>query len=60
MTWLLRGSLRRVLVPLAAGAALSAALQATEPAARFYTMVSLSLLAGLAGLLGTGSWPWSS
>jgi two-component system OmpR family sensor kinase len=53
MTWLLRGSLRRVLVPLAAGAALSAALQATEPAARFYAMVSPSLLAGLAGLLGT-------
>jgi two-component system, OmpR family, sensor kinase len=54
LTWLLRGSLRRVLVPLAAGAALSAALQATEPAARFYAMVSLSLLTGLAGLLGTG------
>ena len=54
MTWLLRGSLRRVLVPVAAGAALSAALQATEPAARFYAMVSLSLLTGLAGLLGTG------
>jgi two-component system OmpR family sensor kinase len=53
MTWLLRGSLRRVLVPLAAGAALSAALQATEPAARFYAMVSPSLLAGLAGLLAT-------
>jgi two-component system OmpR family sensor kinase len=53
VTWLLRGSLRRVLVPLAAGAALSAALQAAEPAARFYAMVSLSLLAGLAGLLGT-------
>src|SRR5581483_12242545 len=45
----------RVLVPLAAGAALSAALQAAEPAARLYAMVSPSLLAGLAGLLGTGA-----
>jgi len=54
MTWLLRGSQWRLLVPLAAGAALSAALQATEPAARLYAMVSPSLLAGLAGLLGTG------
>ena len=44
----------RLLVPLAAGAALSAALQAAEPAARLYAMVSPSLLAGLAGLLGTG------
>ncbi len=54
MTWLMRGSLRRVLVLLAAVAVLSAALQVTEPAARFYAMVSVSLLAGLAGLLGTG------
>ena len=54
MTWLLRGSGWRLLVPLAAGAALSAALQAAEPAARLYAMVSPSLLAGLAGLLGTG------
>ncbi len=54
MTWLPRGSVWRLLVPLAAGAALSAALQATEPAARLYAMVSPSLLAGLAGLLGTG------
>jgi two-component system, OmpR family, sensor kinase len=54
MTWLLRGSAWRLLVPLAAGAALSAALQATEPATRLYAMVSPSLLAGLAGLLGTG------
>jgi two-component system OmpR family sensor kinase len=54
MTWLLRGSVWRLLVPLAAGAALSAALQATEPATRLYAMVSPSLLAGLAGLLGTG------
>ncbi|HET9969983.1 MAG TPA: HAMP domain-containing sensor histidine kinase, partial [Streptosporangiaceae bacterium] len=54
MTWLLRGSVWRLLVPLAAGAALSASLQAAEPAARLYAMVSPSLLAGLAGLLGTG------
>ena len=54
MTWLLRGPVWRLLVPLAAGAALSAALQAAEPAARLYAMVSPSLLAGLAGLLGTG------
>jgi len=54
MTWLLRGSGWRLLVPLAAGAALSAALQAAEPAARLYAMVSPSLLAGLAGLFGTG------
>src|SRR6266704_2228459 len=54
MTWPTPGTLWRVLVPLAAGAALSAALQATEPAARLYAMVSPSLLAGLAGLLGTG------
>ena len=43
MTWLLRGSGWRLLVPLAAGAALSAALQAAEPAARLYAMVSPSL-----------------
>jgi two-component system, OmpR family, sensor kinase len=60
MTWLLRGfqwrvlGQWRVLVPLAAGAALSAALQAAEPAVRLYATVSPSLLAGLAGLLGTG------
>jgi two-component system, OmpR family, sensor kinase len=54
MTWLLRGFQWRVLVPLAAGAALSAALQAAEPAVRLYAMVSPSVLAGLAGLLGTG------
>lgn len=53
MTWLLRGPGWRLLVPLAAGAALSAALQAAEPAARLYALVSPSLLAGLAGLLGT-------
>jgi two-component system OmpR family sensor kinase len=54
MMWLLRRSQWRLLVPLAAGAALGAALQATEPAARLYAMVSPSLLAGLAGLLATG------
>jgi two-component system OmpR family sensor kinase len=54
MTWLARDTVLRVLAPVAAGAALAAALQATEPAARLYAMVSPSLLAGLAGLLGTG------
>jgi two-component system OmpR family sensor kinase len=49
-----RGSLGRLLVPLAAGAALSAALQAAEPGARLYALVSPSLLAALAGLTGTG------
>jgi two-component system, OmpR family, sensor kinase len=54
MTWLARGTLLRVLSPLAAGLALAVALQAAEPATRLYTLVSPSLLAGLAGLLGTG------
>ena len=44
----------RVLVPVAAGSALSVALQAAEPGARLYATVSPSLLAGLAGLLGSG------
>ncbi len=54
MTWLSWGSRWRVLVPLAAGAAAGAALQAAEPAARLYALVSPSLLAALAGLIGTG------
>jgi two-component system OmpR family sensor kinase len=54
MTWLARGTLLRVLAPLAAGVALAVALQAAEPATRLYTLISPSLLAGLAGLLGTG------
>jgi two-component system, OmpR family, sensor kinase len=54
VTWPSRGSLGRLLVPLAAGAALSAALQAAEPGARLYALVSPSLLAALAGLIGTG------
>ena len=54
MTWLARGTLLRVLAPLAAGVALAVALQAAEPAARLYILISPSLLAGLAGLLGTG------
>jgi two-component system, OmpR family, sensor kinase len=54
LTWPSRGSLGRLLVPLAAGAALSAALQAAEPGARLYALVSPSLLAALAGLIGTG------
>jgi two-component system, OmpR family, sensor kinase len=47
------GTLLRVLAPAAAGAALSAALQTTEPAARLYATVSPSLLAGIAGLLSS-------
>ncbi len=47
------GTLLRVLAPAAGGAALSAALQATEPGARLYATVSPSLLAGVAGLLGS-------
>src|SRR5436189_259093 len=54
MTWLARGTLLRVLAPLAAGVALAVALQAAEPATRLYTLISPSLLAGLAGLAGTG------
>ena len=54
MTWLARGTLLRVLAPLAAGVALAVALQAAEPAVRLYILISPSLLAGLAGLLGTG------
>jgi two-component system OmpR family sensor kinase len=54
LTWPSRGSLGRLLVPLAVGAALSAALQAAEPGARLYALVSPSLLAALAGLIGTG------
>jgi two-component system, OmpR family, sensor kinase len=54
LTWLSRASLGRVLIPLAAGVALSAALQAAEPGARLYALVSPSLLAALAGLAGTG------
>jgi two-component system OmpR family sensor kinase len=53
MTLLARSTLLRVLAPLAAGLALTAVLQATEPAARLYATVSPSLLAGLAGLLAT-------
>jgi two-component system OmpR family sensor kinase len=54
MTWPARGTLLRVLAPLAAGVALAVALQAAEPAARLYILISPSLLAGLAALLGTG------
>ncbi len=54
MTWLARGTLLRVLAPLAAGVALAVALQAAEPTTRLYTLISPSLLAGLAGLAGTG------
>src|SRR5438094_265305 len=54
MTWLARGTLLRVLAPLAAGVALAVELQAAEPATRLYTLISPSLLAGLAGLAGTG------
>jgi two-component system, OmpR family, sensor kinase len=53
MTWPGRGTLARVLVPVAAGAALAAALQAAAPAARLYALVAPSLLAALAGLAGT-------
>ena len=53
MTWLMRGTLLRVLAPVAGGAALSVALQATHPTARVYATVSPSLLAGIAGLAGT-------
>ena len=55
MTWLAPGTRLRVLAPVAGGAALAAALQATEPAARLYATVSPSLLVGIAGLLGTCS-----
>jgi two-component system OmpR family sensor kinase len=55
MTWLAPGTRLRVLAPVAGGAALAAALEATEPAARLYATVSPSLLAGIAGLLGTCS-----
>jgi len=54
MTRLARRTLLRVLAPLAAGVALAVVLQAAEPAVRLYTLISPSLLAGLAGLLGTG------
>src|SRR5437763_330580 len=54
MTWLARGTLLRVLAPLTAGVALAVALQAAEAATRLYALLSPSLLAGLAGLAGTG------
>ncbi len=50
---LVPGTLLRVLAPVAGGAVLAAVLQATEPAARLYATVSPSLLAGIAGLVGT-------
>ncbi len=53
MTWLAPGTRLRVLAPVLAGAAISAALQATEPGARLYATMSPSLLAGIAGLLGS-------
>jgi two-component system OmpR family sensor kinase len=53
MTWLAPGTQLRVLAPLAGGVAMSAALQVTEPGARLYATVSPSLLAGVAGLLGS-------
>src|SRR6185369_6469100 len=53
-TRLARRTLLRVLAPLAAGVALAVVLQAAEPAVRLYTLISPSLLAGLAGLLGSG------
>src|SRR5437588_867961 len=51
MTWLAPGTRLWVLAPVAGGAAVSAVLQATEPGARLYATVALSLLAGIAGLL---------
>jgi two-component system OmpR family sensor kinase len=54
MTWLAPGTRLRVLAPVLGGAAISAALQATEPGARLYAAVAPSLLAGVAGLLGSG------
>jgi len=53
MTWLAPGTRLRVLAPVLAGAAISVALQATEPGARLYATMSPSLLAGIAGLLGS-------
>lgn len=53
MTTLVPGTLPRVFAPVAGGAVLGAVLQATEPAARLYATASPSLLAGIAGLLGT-------
>ncbi len=53
MTWLAPGTRLRVLAPVLGGAAISAALQATEPGTRLYAAVAPSLLAGVAGLLGS-------
>lgn len=54
MTRLGPGTLLRVLVPLLGGVALGVALQVTQPETRLYAAVSPGLLAGIAGLLGTG------
>ena len=54
MTWPAPGARLRVLAPVACGVALSVALQAAEPGARLYATVLPSLLAGVAGLLGSG------
>jgi two-component system, OmpR family, sensor kinase len=54
MTPVTPGTVIRVLAPVLGGAALAAALQATESRARLYAVASPALLAGLAGLLGTG------
>jgi hypothetical protein len=48
------GTVLRVLAPLLAGAALGVILQAVAPRIRLYTSASPGLVAGIAGLLGTG------
>ena len=53
MTRLRPGTLLRVLAPVLVGAALGAALQATEPGTRLYLTASPGLVAAMAGLLAT-------
>jgi two-component system OmpR family sensor kinase len=48
------GALLRVLAPALVGAALGAALQATEPGTRLYLAASPGLVAAMVGLLATG------
>jgi two-component system OmpR family sensor kinase len=55
MTGLASGNLLRLLAPLLIGAVLGVVLQVTEPGIRLYVIMSPALLAGIAGLLGTGA-----
>lgn len=55
MSGLASGNLPRLLAPLLIGAVLGVVLQMTEPGVRLYAIMSPALLAGIAGLLGTGA-----